>query len=156
MKDLDLSNAEGLDESITENYSAIAPRLLNAPRIAPSSKATAQVVSAAQIAPAPTPAPETLSTPAPAPSGVIKSGAIFSKANIKTRAESGSVAEAEKAAEEESAESAEEETESKTSEKTETETDKILGMPKMVAYGLGAVIVLVGGFIAYKKFKNKK
>jgi hypothetical protein len=153
MKDLDLSNAEGLDESITENYSAIAPRLLNAPRIAPSSKATAQVVSAAQIAPAPTPAPETLSAPAPAPSGVIKSGAIFSKANIKTRAESGSVAEAEKAAEE-SAESAEDKTESKTSEKTETETDKILGMPKMVAYGLGAVIVLVGGFIAYKKFKK--
>ena len=28
MKDLDLSNDEGLDESITENYSAIAPRLL--------------------------------------------------------------------------------------------------------------------------------
>ena len=56
-----------------------------------------------------------------------------------------------KEAEEESAEK--EETE-KTSEKTETEGDKILGMPKMVAYGLGAVIVLVGGFIAYKKFKK--
>lgn len=42
----------------------------------------------------------------------------------------------------------------RTSEKTETEGDKILGMPKMVAIGLGVVILAVGGFIAYKKFKK--
>jgi hypothetical protein len=45
MKDLDLSNAEGLDESITENYSAIAPRLL-----ATKPRGTAQVVTATTLA----------------------------------------------------------------------------------------------------------
>ncbi len=33
-------------------------------------------------------------------------------------------------------------------------SDKILGMPKMVAIGLGVVLVAVGGFFAYKKFKK--
>ena len=34
--------------------------------------------------------------------------------------------------------------------------DKILGMPKGVAIGLGVVLVAVGGFVAYKYFKGKK
>ena len=34
--------------------------------------------------------------------------------------------------------------------------DKILGMPKMVAIGLGVALVAIGGFVAYKYFKGKK
>jgi uncharacterized membrane protein len=34
-------------------------------------------------------------------------------------------------------------------------SDKILGMPKMVAIGLGVVLLAIGGFFAYKKFKKK-
>lgn len=33
--------------------------------------------------------------------------------------------------------------------------DKILGMPKMVAIGVGVVILAIGGFIVYKKFIKK-
>lgn len=33
--------------------------------------------------------------------------------------------------------------------------DKILGMPKMVAIGIGVVILAIGGFIVYKKFIKK-
>jgi hypothetical protein len=182
MKDLDLSNAEGLDESITENYSSIAPRFL---------RGTAQVVSAAarptlnlEIAPVPTPALElpietlgagtaintvgtAINTPTAAQDAAknisikpkldainIAPKSIRPAQDIKI-AELG-VAEAETIKtliDKKAEESAEDKTESK-SEKTETEGDKILGMPKMVAYGLGAVIVLVGGFIAYKKFKK--
>jgi hypothetical protein len=34
--------------------------------------------------------------------------------------------------------------------------DKILGMPKMVAIGLGVAVLAVGGLLAYKYFKGKK
>lgn len=34
--------------------------------------------------------------------------------------------------------------------------DKIFGIPKMVAIGLGVALVAVGGFVAYKYFKGKK
>jgi hypothetical protein len=33
--------------------------------------------------------------------------------------------------------------------------DKILGMPKMVAIGVGVVILAIGGFVVYKKFIKK-
>lgn len=33
-------------------------------------------------------------------------------------------------------------------------SDKILGMPKMVAYGLGALVLAVGGFLIYKKMNK--
>lgn len=33
--------------------------------------------------------------------------------------------------------------------------DKILGMPKKVAYGAGIALVLIGGFFIYKKFIKK-
>jgi hypothetical protein len=39
-------------------------------------------------------------------------------------------------------------------DKSAASSDKILGMPKMVAIGLGVVLVAVGGFFAYKKFKK--
>lgn len=55
----------------------------------------------------------------------------------------------------------EELTENKSTEKTDvkretekTDSDKIFGMSKKVAYGLGAVLLLVGGYFAYKKFKK--
>lgn len=82
----------------------------------------------------------------------IKKLSIPRKPSSTMAASATKVQDIQKEAEEESAEK--EESTEKTSEKTETEGDKILGMPKMVAYGLGAVIVLVGGFIAYKKFKK--
>ena len=80
----------------------------------------------------------------------IKKLSIPRKPSSTMAASATKVQDIQKEAEEESAEK--EESTEKTSEKTEG--DKILGMPKMVAYGLGAVIVLVGGFIAYKKFKK--
>ena len=43
-----------------------------------------------------------------------------------------------------------------TDDDTSKEDDKILGMPKMVAIGLGVALVAVGGFVAYKYFKGKK
>lgn len=33
---------------------------------------------------------------------------------------------------------------------------KILGMPKMVAYGVGALLLAVGGFLLYRKMRGKK
>ena len=253
MKELDLSNAEGLDESITENYSAIAPRLL---------RGTAQVAALPSLAVAQDAAnldreeigdgffitKNTVITgigsakninipnlskkyidgtiqkgllidasgnvslgeiesvdlgggkmmarkkliPYPKDKGFVKSNgkgqyfyfeelpefikneiarlnklqgiattnstfpikklSIPRKPSSTMAASATKVQDIQKEAEEESAEK--EESTEKTSEKTETEGDKILGMPKMVAYGLGAVIVLVGGFIAYKKFKK--
>jgi hypothetical protein len=40
-------------------------------------------------------------------------------------------------------------------DKSAASSDKILGMPKMVAIGLGVVLLAIGGFFAYKKFKKK-
>lgn len=37
-----------------------------------------------------------------------------------------------------------------------SDSDKILGMPKGVVIGLGISIVLIGGFLVYKKFIAKK
>ena len=34
--------------------------------------------------------------------------------------------------------------------------DKILGMPKGVAIGVGVAVLAIGGFFAYKYFKGKK
>jgi hypothetical protein len=44
----------------------------------------------------------------------------------------------------------------KSGEGSDDADDKILGMPKMVAIGLGVALVAVGGFVAYKYFKGKK
>ena len=41
---------------------------------------------------------------------------------------------------------------SKTASESE---DKILGMPKKVAYGAGIALVVIGGFFIYKKFIKK-
>ena len=44
----------------------------------------------------------------------------------------------------------------KDSKKESTGDDKILGMPKKVAIGVGIALLAVGGFVAYKYFKGKK
>jgi hypothetical protein len=43
---------------------------------------------------------------------------------------------------------------SKRGSSEDEEDGKILGMPKMVAIGLGVVVLAVGGFVVYKKFKK--
>jgi len=43
----------------------------------------------------------------------------------------------------------------KSGEGSDDADDKILGMPKMVAIGVGVVILAIGGFIVYKKFIKK-
>jgi hypothetical protein len=208
MKDLDLSNAEGLDESITEDYSGFIGqpnkyllyilkykngiaftdaekadifRIENSSSIVEKTKAASlrsqngitapSLILEKLIAPAPAPAP----APEPAPSASISNNesatapSLSVGANIKSvvkdivksvgdKSKALEKAEKEEPKEETKEEKEEpskvEETKKDVSKSVEPSDDKILGMPKMVAYGLGAVIVLVGGFIAYKKFKK--
>ena len=183
MKDLDLSNAEGLDESISENYSVIGLRgTLAAPlAAAPRPSLNLEIAPAPATAPAPTlelpielgvgtaTATQTntiwnqvhsyakkpdnaIVIPAEKALGVASIKPKLDAINIAPKEETTTLSIGEKLEAKE--ESSEDKTE-KTSEKTaQTEGDKILGMPKMVVIGLGVVILAVGGFIAYKKFKK--
>lgn len=50
----------------------------------------------------------------------------------------------------------EDKNEAESASKTASESeDKILGMPKKVAYGAGIALLLIGGFFIYKKFIKK-
>ena len=111
--------------------------------------------------PTPTPTPTPTTTPTPinqrakfllrGTSRSLKNDIVDNKAVVKDSEEVKKT----NLTNDESSKEAEKKSESKEAESKEAEletSDKILGMPKMVAIGVGIAILAIGGFVVYKKF----